>query len=343
MPDITISIHEHRNSIDGYETSYCKLMFTGKDVNFVLMNTIRRIILTIIPVYAFDDKDINIIKNTSIFNNDQLRLRLSNIPIYCKYNNNLINQHDTIEKFKELEYKANLSATDIDKTIISEQEDITNNLTITVNIKNDSNVDILNVMSNNINVKYFLNKQQIKNIYEKPILFLQLQPLQNISFTMISSLNNAYYNAIFRCCSKCHYEEINDNKFIFELHSRRQISEKDIIIRACEILIIKINYMQELLIKKINENVEYFKNGNIIIEGEQHTLGNLLSSHLQEHNDIIFAAYKIENPNINQVEFIYKTDKNIIPIIKEVCINILNIFNTIINNINNLDTFGYNI
>lgn len=341
--DINITLHESSNSIDGYESNYCKLLFTGKDINFVLINTLRRTILTIIPVYAFDIKNININKNTSIFNNDQLRLRLSNLPIYSKNDVDLINPHSTIESFKNLEYNSSLMLSEIDKTIISEKEDITNNLTISVNVKNIDSNDILNVMTDNINVKYSLNKQQIENIYAKPILLLQLQPEQSINFTMISSLNNAIYNSTFRCCSKCHYEEISENKFIFELHSRRQITEKEIILRACEILISKITNTHQILVEKINEHGNANKEGNIIIEGEQHTLGNLLSLYLQEHKDVIFAAYKINNPNINQVEFIYKTDKNIILILEDIHIKLLDIFNNIISSINNLSPFGYNI
>ena len=59
--------------------------FSGKDVNYVLLNTLRRIIIQHIPTYAFDK--IDFIKNTSIFNNDILRIRYHNFPIQNIENN----------------------------------------------------------------------------------------------------------------------------------------------------------------------------------------------------------------------------------------------------------------
>jgi len=80
--DIKIKLLEHVDEIDGYETSYCKLNMSGRLINTVIVNTLRRVILTLIPTYGFNTENINITKNTSIFNNDYMRLRLSNFPIY---------------------------------------------------------------------------------------------------------------------------------------------------------------------------------------------------------------------------------------------------------------------
>jgi len=69
--------------------------FSGKDVNHVLINTLRRIIIQHIPTYAFNK--IDIAKNTSVFNNDVLRLRLSCFPVHniendtVQYYQNIIN------------------------------------------------------------------------------------------------------------------------------------------------------------------------------------------------------------------------------------------------------------
>jgi len=355
--DIKISLVENSDEIDGYETSYCKLNFTGKDINHIIINTIRRVILSLIPIYGFDSENINITKNTSVFNNDQLRIRFSNFPVFFnkvlnkKYKNlkkleydSIINPESTLNKFSELEYRSNLGSAEIDKTMeYLNKQDISDNLTITVNVKNNFDNDIMNVMTDTPGVKYMYGKEQISHIYANPLLIVQLQPGQEIVFNMVSSLNNSIYNALFRCCSRCHYEEIDDNTFDFSIYSRRQISEKDIILRACKIIKQKIINSENTIINNIKDqlNDDHLKDGNILIEGEQHTLGNLLSRFLQDHKDIIFAGYKVGHPNVNQVEIRYDCNTNIINIIKDVCNKIHNLFDDIENKIQKLDNFGY--
>ena len=51
----------------------------GKNIDHVIMNTIRRMVLSKVPIYAF--KNIVITENTSIFNNNYLKVRLENMPV----------------------------------------------------------------------------------------------------------------------------------------------------------------------------------------------------------------------------------------------------------------------
>ena len=53
------------------------LEFKGEFETNVVINTIRRVILLEIPTYAFTQKSIEITENTSIYDNDYMRLRLS--------------------------------------------------------------------------------------------------------------------------------------------------------------------------------------------------------------------------------------------------------------------------
>ena len=62
-----------------------ELNIKGSEINHIIMNTLRRIILTFIPIYAFTD--FNIKKNKSIFNGNYLKLRLKNIPVWGIENN----------------------------------------------------------------------------------------------------------------------------------------------------------------------------------------------------------------------------------------------------------------
>ena len=368
--NININIIEEKDEIDGYETSNVTLNISGKLINHVTINTLRRVILSLIPIYGFEDNNINITKNTSVFNNDMMRLRLRNFPIYLskelnkKYidlknldYNQVINHEDTLLRSKNLEYRANLGTAEIDTTINIEllNQDITDNLTIVVNVKNVSENDILNIMTNSPGVKFYLKKEQISHIYSVPLLIIQLQPGQEFACTIKSNINIGMYNASYRCCSLCYFNELDDNSYNLFLHSKRQLSEKDIIIRACEIIKNKIISSENVFIENIKRFNQYDNNfdndhfdqndhlrsGTIIIEGEQHTLGNLISRHLQDHKDTTFCGYKVGHPNVNQVDIKYDCDTNILNIIKDICKEIYNIYDEIKIKIQSLPDFGY--
>ena len=57
------------------------LELEGKDINFVTINTIRRVCYNNIPIYTFDPNLVKITNNTSVYNNDYMRLRISNLEI----------------------------------------------------------------------------------------------------------------------------------------------------------------------------------------------------------------------------------------------------------------------
>ena len=59
--------------------SRLELNLKGKNLNYVVLNTLRRTIFSDVPIYAFDKITIN--KNTSIFNNNYMKLRIENLPV----------------------------------------------------------------------------------------------------------------------------------------------------------------------------------------------------------------------------------------------------------------------
>jgi len=177
---------------------------------------------------------------------------------------------------------------------------------------------------------------------------------------MTANLNIAMYHATYSPCSMCYFEEDDKdpvNSFNFSILSRRQLSEKDILIRACKIIQQKLVTSHEIFknnISKYNietyrnnkmdeENIstDHLRNGTITMMGEQYTLGNLLSSYLQDHNDVTFAGYKVGHPNVNQVEIKYACNTNILSVIDDVIGKINNIYETIRNKIEKMPDFGF--
>ena len=124
----TISNTEFKN---GNTNNKLHLRMKGKDINCTVVNTLRRVCYDLIPIHALDPNDIQIKPNTSVYNNDIIRNRLSTFPLY-EINNN-ITLIDEINKIQN-------------KTI---EEDSLDKLQIFFSKKNDTN-DIYNLRQEDI-------------------------------------------------------------------------------------------------------------------------------------------------------------------------------------------------
>ena len=78
---LNISSHSKRED-DSLLSNYLHLKFKGDSINHVLINSIRRVILEDIPGFAFDIDKISIKSNTSVYNNDYIKNRIENFPIF---------------------------------------------------------------------------------------------------------------------------------------------------------------------------------------------------------------------------------------------------------------------
>ena len=89
-----------------------------------------------------------------------------------------------------------------------------------------------------------------------------------------------------------------------------------------------------IIIIKINKP---YKEGELIFKNEDHTIGNLLGRELQDHKNIIYAAYKIEHLLINTVTIDFKTNEvlSIQEILKNSIKKNINKFNLIMSKLKN--------
>jgi len=367
--DTEIKVIEN-NPIDGSFNNYLVLSFKGTNIDNVIMNTLRRTIMELVPTYAFDKSDINITKNTSVYNNDQMILRISYFPVIGIENNK-----DNIKRSAELEYEASLSKfekkiedlTILEQKEIAEKAEKSQNLIMSVEAKNLSN-NILNVTTNSPYVKFYYKSKAIESPYKKELLIIKLKAGEEFICNATSSIGIGLKNSNFMPNTVCVFSEPNENVpyYLFNIESNSQMLEKDIILRACSIIDIKLNNLLSVMTTKISEYKsekiidEYtfekqkeltesesvtesaIRNssenaleqhrikGLIKIENESHTYGNLISHIMQDHPAIIFAGYKIDHPLIKELTIGYKTDgTDIIDILTEVITKIRDIFNNI--------------
>jgi DNA-directed RNA polymerase subunit L len=304
--------------------SRMEFKLSSANMDYVIINTIRRTIMSDIPIYAFGDFAFE--KNTSIFHNNYLKLRLKHMPVWAiendieyldtsKQTNKPSNEMDNIMEANEdaddvqLEAEKNLNSSTLKQ------------LTMYVNTKNKSN-EIITVTTNN--VKFYYNQIQIPTPYKFQIPIIKLQPGQEIAFSAISKIGTEQEDTMYSAVSICTYKQVNPNEFDFIIESRGQINEKRII----QVALINIekklrNFLKLFDEKKSDNNFKIDNNsitGEIIVNNEDHTLGNLISRGMQQHNKIEFAGYNLPHPLIKKVNFHYKlmNDSNIRDIINDV-------------------------
>jgi hypothetical protein len=207
--DIKLKIKEDVKSINNLENNYLLINFKGKDVNYIILNMIRVYILRYIPIYAFDGKYTQITKNTSIFNNDMLKLRLNNMPILLTNINLDINPEENIDKIDNLE-----------KNILNGNDD--KSLSMFINVKN-SKKEIYNVTTSDAIFELY-NKTKILNneLYKRPILLCQLREGEELVLSCKSILNIAFNDYKWAAVkTPCNYKEISDNEYELKIESRR--------------------------------------------------------------------------------------------------------------------------
>lgn len=323
MEKIHVSIINYDKTIGN---TRLEVKIKGPDIDYIVINTIRRSVLSYVPIYALTEFKFE--KNTSVFNNNYIKLRLINLPVWGINNTNVF--------FTEQTKKENVINEEEDDNNDTYEEKIpdtpisSNQLTMYVNHKNETK-DNMTVTTEH--AKFYYNNKQIKSPYKSAIPIVDLQPKQEIGLSALTSLNIEDHNAIFSPVSICSYKQVSDNEFDFYIESRGQLTEHRIIHVAIDNIIERMNNINLLL--KDNTNIDNLE-GIININNEDHTLGNLLSRGLQLHKNISFGGYRVTHPLNKQVEIHYKlkTKDNINNIIKDVIETYNKLFSNIKKQIN---------
>lgn len=288
-----------------YNTSL-EIKIKGDDINYIIVNTIRRAILSYIPSRAFTE--FNFKKNTSIFNNNYLKLHFKNIPVWGIENKMEIYNLDT--KLDSVVEEENNNIDDMDfsdidnnKLNISSLDQLTMYLDYTSNDK-----EIVSVTTDH--AKFYFGQTNIKNPYENnQIQLIKLQPNQTIQFSAVTTIGTEEISSIYSVVSVCFYKQVNDNEFNFILESKiKSLSEKKIIELGIINIIHKLKYINKL-IPTLDNNIS---KGEILIKNEDHTIGNLLVTGLQKHKKVIFAGYNQPHPLENNIKLHYELENNTI-------------------------------
>lgn len=285
-----------------YVSSHLTLKITGDDINHTLVNALRRVMLNNIPIHAFPPELMTIEENTCVaFNNQYMKLRLSGLPIY--------NIKSDVFYLPE-NYWKNINFADPARNKHPDEKQID----IYINVHNNSN-QIKHVTTNDI--KYYLDGDEIQP-YDKdyPILIINLRPNDTFKCHMKAALCIGNNNTRW-CAASNSWYDYDKNNFIFHVKSRGENDEYKLLNKACEYLLKKLKDIKNEFIKKEKANEMMTDDNNFLqieLEGEDHTIGELLNYEFQSHPKIIYSG--MTKPDLLIRTIIIKlqsVDKNIVP------------------------------
>jgi len=300
-----------------------RLEFEITGISHTIINTFRRTILSNIPIYSFNN--ITISENTSVFNNNYMKLRINNMPVYGIYSDNPIfvpveKKPDTIIEENELN--------DID---INQNDEVINSSSLkllTMYLDYHNNTDEI-ITAGTDDCKFYYIEKQIKSPYPKNIPIIKLQPKQKFKMSAITELGIEETNSIFSPVSIFTYKQLADDKFHAIIESRGQLDEKKIIQYAYDNIKMLLDNFLQLIPDKTDQS------GKFQVNNADHTLGNLISEGLQTHKDIKFGGYNCPHLLDKKIIFHYElnNDKNNI---KDIITEIINHYQKVFLKINKL-------
>lgn len=285
MAKYDISIDEIKKvPWEGLQYSELTLRFKGKDANITLLNTLRRILIDNIPTYAFPPEKIQIKKdnNTSKFNNDFMRLRLSQLSIP----NIKSNIYYLPPKYWE----------DVDYSKDYEKHPQEKQIEIYVNSTNTT--DVLSRVTTS-DIQYYEDGVLVRDKYNKdyPIVLIELCPGEKFKCHMVSALGVAEKNmhegtSIWSGVTNAYYEETKDGINLV-IESQGQCDEYELMWKACKYMQAKMDELKNTLLEKQKD--AHVKQVEVLLDNETYTIGGILTDVLQNRDDVVFAG--VTKPN----------------------------------------------
>lgn len=251
----------------------------------ILANTLRRVSYEYVPSYAFYSQCIDIRKNTSVFNNDYMKLRLSQLPlinIKCDVSY-LLPEYIELSKYTD------------SKRLKHEMDD--QDIGMYINITNTTD-DVMNVTTDS--AEFYINGKKRNNYKETtgPILLIQLRPNETFECEMRAVLGIGDNGIIWSPVSNLFYDYNKDkDEMTMTIKSNGQFDEYEILIKICNNVSYKIGeikyYLKEYVPteeKLYDESGKEYNKIELILPNNNYTLCNMINWFLQSHDDVLFSG-----------------------------------------------------
>jgi len=270
---------------DDIKRGMIEVKCTGVDCNDQFLNAIGRIAIKRIPMYAFAKTLIKIERiNTETgyhdsvpFNHDMMRDRLKNTPVM-----NL----DPGIPFLHEKYWRNVDYRTADRQVHENEKRVE----IYIDQKNvsseESTDNILHVTTND--AKIYVD-DELTNLYseEYPLLILSLKPKEAFRCSMRAVLGVGLTDACWDACSNfCYDQETIPGSTIMKFQSASQFDEFVLIERSLEYFRIRTKLLKDEINRLYLLEKDHSKQFIIVINDEDHTMGEPINYEIQSHDDI---------------------------------------------------------
>jgi len=295
-------------------------------VNNTLVNTIRRVAFENLPTDAFDPELIVFKKNTTIYHNDYMRKRISNLPVHGlpntrkRFNDFISANYDFVIKHV-IPTKDKKNEVEVDEAIynnvevkdFSVEKNDTLVLTMYCNKTHDSkDVDVMNVTTDDC--QFTINEKSIPSPYKVPLLLCKLRYKEGIEFSASSRYSIPIESPLWNIVSNCFFVSKGENDFDFRIASKTDVTEEEILQRIKIIILEKLKNISNVVEQNYQSTEE--GSGELRIENDKFTLSGLLTHYLQEQDDILYAGYKAEHLLNNTSIIYYRTSSDIRKVLK---------------------------
>lgn len=309
-----ISKREFKN----LQSSQLIIQISGKAASDTVVNTLRRLSYDYVPTYAFTSELITIDKNISIFDNDYMRLRLSEITV-PKISNKIAYLEDKYWKGIDFSNPNREKHPDDNKT-----------LELYINVTNDTKEN-LNVTTEH--VKIFENGVELKGKFDfkYPLLIIQLRPDGAFNCRCVAACSIGKNNHIFSSSGNSFFDEPSPGVYNLTLESQGQMSEYEILYKSCTIMKEKLLSTYSIAESVIKDNT--LKEFKLELKNEDHTLGYILNEFLQNNKEIQYAGVAKQNLLIDTMVITLvvaeSSKKTILNILHETIHNLIKLFDNI--------------
>ena len=251
--------------------------FTLHGANASLVNAIRRVIFQSVPNYGFDADGIDIKTNTTVLNNDELRQRLSNFPVF-----GLEHGPATFQSF--LTRHRDLVVMNDTSCPEGRGPAPPPALMISCRITHDRpGVDLLPLMT--ADCRFSVDGKEVSDPYRSaPLLLCYLHPGEELAFTATSRMATPRISASYIIGNAYFVGMKGDEDFLFTVESRAEVSAAEVFRRATVILLEKVDAFVA--------SAEGGHEGVLPVARDKYTLSGLITDYMQGHKDVEYAGYR---------------------------------------------------
>ena len=294
------------------------IILEGSAIDYSVANAIRRAVLLYVPVYGFNRSNIKIEqkKTNYMYNNDLIYNQIETMPIY-----DIDSGLDVVnpEMFMTSEIMKNLFG-----HLLPDNDNVFTDTELPDDMadKKLHKIEIHINMKNNTDENKFVNTHDIiykidgknSDSYKKhePVCLYVLKPNEETSLSAVANLGNPLMHAAYESTTNAVSLELASDKFQIKYESLGQIPPYVILSKACKILMMKLSALKKYIEKMSTEEKTESIGSEITrinLFGEDHTLGNLISTTMQKSDLIRSAGYIMTHPFKNEISIEFALEK----------------------------------